>query len=636
MGNSKDLNKKVDKEEGKKLTSNDFTNQYKAKLDSVQENAQINVIEEIRVNNVPLTITGKAVNISLNLSNYVTQSELTSELSGKEDVANKINSLTSAATHIQYASAKATFDFVNEKLSNVYKYQGSRTIAQLNALVVDASMNGFVYNVTNDGTLTNGNVAVNAGDNVSIVWNEQTQTFSWDKLASTFTVDLSNYYTKPETNTLLNTKVDKVTGMGLSHNDFTDAYKTKLDNDYTAAEIDALLDEKQDTLTFDNTPTENSNNPVKSGGVYAVISDLEERVTALEESGGGSGTSEQMPIDINILEMKIIQDSSSFNENAPGNRCYYDYIQDGDARNDPRFAYLHIKSSFIDSYAEEQIEAGNFIIRFDYSTKYKKTSRKLKGDGRYSFAHNFYDQETHEMLIKMPILENSFIYIDTNDIKTDAQGRKFIYKKIPITRIVNALWYAELTEEVEGGGENVITPQSFSNEYFEYEQGELDGVRVGGAVQTHFDTYGSEGVSRLRDSGSNKYFATSFTLNGNTLNKDKNPFKSPNKDIPFLHYWCPFLLPAETHILTKFARSFYSRRGWDAFETHRKFHDEAVTKPRFAVLDPNYATITQGSIWIKKYPQYNKRLYCYPGQMFPELFSIDGEDQDVRIVRFGI
>lgn len=35
--------------------------------------------------------------------------------------------------------------------------------------------------------------------------------------------------------------------------------------------IDALVLGKQDTLTFDNAPTANSNNPVKSGGVYTAV-----------------------------------------------------------------------------------------------------------------------------------------------------------------------------------------------------------------------------------------------------------------------------------------------------------------------------------------------------------------------------
>ena len=40
--------------------------------------------------------------------------------------------------------------------------------------------------------------------------------------------DLSNYYTKSETDTKLTTKVDKVTGKGLSSNDYTTSEKTKL------------------------------------------------------------------------------------------------------------------------------------------------------------------------------------------------------------------------------------------------------------------------------------------------------------------------------------------------------------------------------------------------------------------------
>ena len=67
----------------------------------------------------------------------------------------------------------------------------------------------------------------------------------------------------------LSDKVDKESGKGLSSNDFTDEDKAKLDADYSKSEIDTLLSGKQDTLTFDDVPTENSNNPVKSGGVYS-------------------------------------------------------------------------------------------------------------------------------------------------------------------------------------------------------------------------------------------------------------------------------------------------------------------------------------------------------------------------------
>lgn len=42
-----------------------------------------------------------------------------------------------------------------------------------------------------------------------------------------------------------------------------------------SADVATALAGKQNTLTFDNAPTQNSNNPVKSGGVYSAIAALE-------------------------------------------------------------------------------------------------------------------------------------------------------------------------------------------------------------------------------------------------------------------------------------------------------------------------------------------------------------------------
>lgn len=38
-----------------------------------------------------------------------------------------------------------------------------------------------------------------------------------------------------------------------------------------SADVNTALEGKQDTLTFDNVPTENSDNPVKSGGIFSTI-----------------------------------------------------------------------------------------------------------------------------------------------------------------------------------------------------------------------------------------------------------------------------------------------------------------------------------------------------------------------------
>ena len=59
----------------------------------------------------------------------------------------------------------------------------------------------------------------------------------WRLLEGGGSGDLSSYYTKTETNNLLNDKVDKVSGKDLSTNDFTDAYKQQIDDNKIAIDI---------------------------------------------------------------------------------------------------------------------------------------------------------------------------------------------------------------------------------------------------------------------------------------------------------------------------------------------------------------------------------------------------------------
>lgn len=56
---------KVDKEAGKVLSSNDYTDAEKTKLSGIAANAQVNVIETVKVNGTALTPSSKAVNIDL-------------------------------------------------------------------------------------------------------------------------------------------------------------------------------------------------------------------------------------------------------------------------------------------------------------------------------------------------------------------------------------------------------------------------------------------------------------------------------------------------------------------------------------------------------------------------------------------
>ena len=90
--------------------------------------------------------------------------------------------------------------------------------------------------------------------------------------------DLSNYYDKDdidEGNRVVSTALNRL-------NSDVDDLQSDLDsNYYTETEVNDLLDGKQDTLTFDTAPTQGSENPVTSGGLYNVLGDIETALTTI-------------------------------------------------------------------------------------------------------------------------------------------------------------------------------------------------------------------------------------------------------------------------------------------------------------------------------------------------------------------
>lgn len=65
-------NKFVEKESGKGLSMNDFTNTLKTKLDGVEANAQVNKIEAIQVNGVDFVPFDKVLKLQLSGSPIIT------------------------------------------------------------------------------------------------------------------------------------------------------------------------------------------------------------------------------------------------------------------------------------------------------------------------------------------------------------------------------------------------------------------------------------------------------------------------------------------------------------------------------------------------------------------------------------
>ena len=233
-----DLSNKVDKALGKGLSTNDFTNELKTKLDAIETNAQKNKIEVIKdaggqvipINNgevrLPASATVDAYTkaeantrfVEKENNKVLSSNDFTNALKTKLENLNEnaeANLLNGVKTHdgveLPINDKKITLpDFaLKSDLSSVYKVKGSKA----SYLEIDAITNkniGDVYNATDTGS--------------NYVWTGT----EWDNLGGT--IDLTNYYNKTQLDTKLDAKVDKETGKGLSTNDFTNDLKTKLEN----------------------------------------------------------------------------------------------------------------------------------------------------------------------------------------------------------------------------------------------------------------------------------------------------------------------------------------------------------------------------------------------------------------------
>ena len=226
------LNNKVDKVNGKQLSTEDYTTAEKQKLSGLENYTLPKASEN--------TLGGVKIGAGLTID---TDGNLSATGGGEADSVNW-NNVVGKPTNLSAFtndSGYQTAENVNSKLadyakktdiSNVYKYQGS--VANYAALPTSNQKIGDVYNVeTADSTH-----GIKAGDNVA--WNGN----AWDSLAGIF--DTSSLATKTE----VNVKVDKITGKGLSTNDFTNAYKNKLDElenvtiDFaTNDDVDAIITE---------------------------------------------------------------------------------------------------------------------------------------------------------------------------------------------------------------------------------------------------------------------------------------------------------------------------------------------------------------------------------------------------------
>ena len=251
------LNGKVDVENGKGLSTNDYTTAEKTKLASLENytlptasadtKGGIKVGAGLAINDGVLSATGGGTADSVDWSNVQNKptklSDFTNDGDGtvgsafatedyvdenggkidkikvngtEQTITNKAVDITVPTNNNQltngagYQTASDVESAINTKISSTYKAKGTVTFANLPAL--GSSNEGNVYNVSDSFTTTSDFVegagnTYPAGTNVVII-NTTGQTYKYDVLSGM--TDLSGYYTKAEQVAITNAEIDTI------------------------------------------------------------------------------------------------------------------------------------------------------------------------------------------------------------------------------------------------------------------------------------------------------------------------------------------------------------------------------------------------------------------------------------------
>lgn len=173
-----DLSNYVTKDGNKVLSTNDFTNELKAKLDGVAAGAQVNVIETVKVNGSALVVEDKAVNI-----------DLVNHLAGKVSINGQVlaetedNGVLAAvvdASDIHLGAAigdhAAESTTVQSMLSTVYDIANSKIgsihLAAGNTSNVLALSKTNIANDTIELKIASGSAITATANGLDLVWTE--------------------------------------------------------------------------------------------------------------------------------------------------------------------------------------------------------------------------------------------------------------------------------------------------------------------------------------------------------------------------------------------------------------------------------------------------------------------------------
>lgn len=156
-------------------------------------------------------------------------------ISANNDYTNLVNKPTALSA---FTNDQGFIDNTVNNLTNYYLKTATYSAAEIDTLI--SNLHSLTVEIVE--TLPESDISTHTIYLVNITGTNNYNQWmyinnAWSNIGST-SVDLTNYYTKAQTDTLLDGKVDKVTGYGLSQENFTSAYKAQLDN-YT---VDTILD----------------------------------------------------------------------------------------------------------------------------------------------------------------------------------------------------------------------------------------------------------------------------------------------------------------------------------------------------------------------------------------------------------
>lgn len=243
------------------------------KLAGIAAGAQVNILEGIKVNNVALSIASKIAELTIasGASNgTISINGVDVAIKGLAALAYKAKvsktDLDSALDVVINAKAEQSSVTALSGKIDVLNGSGAGSIKK----AIDNAFNDFATKVTDDGVVNSYKelidwVAQHGGEaaqmSAAITKIEslldgigdsgEPNTVNEAIATAINKLNIGNYYTKSEVNTELGKKVDKVSGYGLSKNDFTDDLKNKLNGIAIGATANTYsYDSKTETLTL--------------------------------------------------------------------------------------------------------------------------------------------------------------------------------------------------------------------------------------------------------------------------------------------------------------------------------------------------------------------------------------------------